>query len=176
MESPRRDLLRWQFDLAWSFFEYHLERLESEDFLWEPGPLCWTLHAQADGSWVPDWAESQPDPIPVPTIAWTSWHLGWWLGAALDQAHGGAPRDPSEVEYPGIGDAAVDWLRTLGSQWRGLLEEIADEALDAPSSFPWPVEAERSLADMAGWVNAELMKNAAEIGTLRLLRASAVRP
>ena len=40
MTVSRCELLRWQFELTWSLFEYHLERLEDEDFLWEPGPLC----------------------------------------------------------------------------------------------------------------------------------------
>jgi hypothetical protein len=175
MESSRQGLLRWQFDLAWSFFEYHLERLEETDFLFEPGPVCWTMHARADGSWTPDWAESAPDPIPVPTIAWTSWHLGWWLGSALEHASGQAPPDPLEVEWPGVGEPAIAWLRELGEQWAGVLDELSDAGLDSPASFPWPVDAERTVADMAAWVNAELMKNAAEIGTIRLLRASGAK-
>ena len=172
MESSRRDLLRWQFDLAWSFFEYHLERLEEADFLFEPGPLAWTMHAQPDGRWTPDWAESAPDPIPVPTIAWTSWHLGWWLSSALEHSGGRAALDPLEVAWPGVGEPAVAWLRDLGAQWAAVLDALDDDTLDGAASFPWPPDAERTVADMAAWVNAELMKNAAEIGTVRLLRAS----
>ncbi|MDQ1499445.1 MAG: hypothetical protein QOI86_2785, partial [Actinomycetota bacterium] len=34
--------LRWQFDLAWSLLELHLNRLEPGDFLWQPAPgCCW---------------------------------------------------------------------------------------------------------------------------------------
>ncbi|MBT0771731.1 DinB family protein [Kineosporia sp. J2-2] len=172
MESLRRDLLRWQFDLAWSFFEYHLERLEDADFLWEPGPLSWTMHPGPDGTWTPDWADSEPDPIPTPTIAWTSWHLGWWLNAVVDQAAGLDARDPSLVPWPGVGEPAVTWLRELGVRWREVLDHLGDDVLDGPSSFPWPTDTGRTVADTAAWVNAELMKNAAEIGTLRLLRAS----
>lgn len=172
MESSRRDLLRWQFDLAWSFFEYHLQRLEDADFLWEPGPLCWTMQAQPDGTWVPDWAESEPDPIPFPTIAWTSWHLGWWLGSSLEQASGRVPLEPQDVAWPGVGEPTITWLRELGAQWAAVLDAVTEETLDGPSSYPWPTDAGRSVADTAAWVNAELMKNAAEIGSVRLLRAS----
>lgn len=56
-------LLRWQFDMTWALFEYHLERIEAEDFLWGPAELCWTLHRAADGTWMPDWA---PSPSPSP--------------------------------------------------------------------------------------------------------------
>jgi len=177
MESSRRDLLRFQYDLAWSFFDYHLDRLQDGDFLWEPGPLCWTMHVRAEGGWEPDWAADQPDPVPVPTIAWTSWHLGWWLTGVLEHAAGRPAPDPSEVGWPGVGRPAVEWLRELGARWGSVLDQLDDEILDGPASFPWPAEADRSVADTAGWVNAELMKNAAEIGTQRLLRASGqVRP
>jgi hypothetical protein len=69
VSDSRRDLLRWQFDFTWSLFEYHLERLEPADFLWEPAALCWTVRPGADGAWVPDWADTEPDPVAVPTIA-----------------------------------------------------------------------------------------------------------
>src|SRR5205823_5335738 len=84
-----RDVLRWQFDLAWSLLELYLNRLEPSDFLWQPAPGCFTVHPTADGGWEADWA------------------------------------DP-----------------------------------------------ERTVAHMVAWVNAELMKNAAEIGQLRLLHAA----
>jgi hypothetical protein len=59
VSDSRRDLLRWQFDFTWSLFEYHLERLEPADFLWEPAALCWTVRPGADGAWVPDWADTE---------------------------------------------------------------------------------------------------------------------
>ncbi|CAM5625591.1 DNA damage-inducible protein DinB OS=Streptomyces antimycoticus OX=68175 GN=SANT12839_054040 PE=4 SV=1 [Streptomyces antimycoticus] len=68
--TSRCALLCWQFDLTWSLFEYHLERLDAGDFLWEPAAHCWTVRRGADGAWVPDWAETEPDPVPVPTIGW----------------------------------------------------------------------------------------------------------
>ncbi|MFI7704153.1 hypothetical protein [Nonomuraea sp. NPDC049480] len=44
--------------------------------------------------------------------------------------------------------------------------------LDAAAPFPWPKDSEHTVAHMIAWVNSELMKNAAEIGQLRLLRAA----
>ena len=51
-----RDLLRWQFDLTWSLFEYHLDRLTPADFLWEPTDNVWTVRNS-----VPDWADRRVD-------------------------------------------------------------------------------------------------------------------
>ncbi|QOV37204.1 DinB family protein [Streptomyces ferrugineus] len=172
MSDSRRDLLRRQFDLTWALFEYHLDRLRPEHFLWEPGPYCWTVHRGADGTWVPDWAETEPDPVPVPTIAWLSWHIGWWWGVATDHLRGRPPRERTEVTWPGEGAATVTWLRELGAEWLAALDGLDESDLEAGASFPWTEDPQYTVAHMIGWVNAELMKNVAEIGQLRLLRDS----
>ncbi|RJO73397.1 DinB family protein [Nocardia panacis] len=172
--SPRYalDLLRWQFDLTWSLFEYHLDRLESDDFLWKPAANCWTVHRADDGTWVPDWADSEPDPVPVPTIGWLSWHIGWWWSVAIDHAHSRTPRERSDITWPGAGKPAVEWLRGLRADWLEALGRFTDADLDSPAPFPWQNDPQHTVAHMVAWVNAELMKNAAEIGQLRLQRAS----
>ena len=172
MRNSRRDLLRWQFDLTWSLFEYHLERLEPEDFLWEPTALCWTVRPTADGVWVPDWADAEPDPVPVPTIGWVSWHIGWWWSVTIDHAQGRAPRERTEITWPGDGTAAIEWLRGLRDDWLAVLDGLTDAELDAAATFPSPSDPEYTVARMVAWVNSELMKNVTEIGQLRMLRAA----
>jgi hypothetical protein len=166
-----RDLLRWQFEFTWSLAELHLDRLATEDFLWEPAPLCWTVRQDADGTWTPDWADTEPDPIPVPTIGWVSWHLGWWWSVATDHAQGREPRARTAVAWPGP-DGAVDWLRGLHDEWLEVLDRLTDADLAGAAAFPWPADAGMTTAQMLGWANAELMKNTAELGQLRLLRAA----
>ncbi|GHH95251.1 DinB family protein [Streptomyces capillispiralis] len=170
--AGRLGLLRRQFDLTWSLIEYHVERLEPEDFLWEPAPLCWTVRRSPDGSWVPDWSDTEPDPVPVPTIAWVSWHIGWWWSVTLDHARGRRPRDRADITWPGAGAPTVEWLRGLRSEWLALLDNLTDTDLDATARFPLPDDPTYTVADMLAWANAELMKNGAEIGQLRLLRAA----
>ncbi|MFH8345084.1 DinB family protein [Streptomyces sp. NPDC018045] len=165
-------LLRRQFDLTWELFEYHLERLEPDDFLWEPAAHCWTVRRADDGTWVPDWAESEPTPVPVPTIGWLSWHIGWWWSVAIDHAHGRAPRERSCVTWPGAGRPTAEWLRGLRADWLAALDRFTGADLDATAPFPWQNDPHHTVAHMVAWVNAELMKNAAEIGQLRLQRAA----
>lgn len=174
MNVSRSALLRWQFELTWSLFEYHVERLEDEDFLWEPAARTWTLRPTADGGWTPDWADTEPDPVPVPTIAWLSWHIGWWWSVTLDHARGRGPRDRADIAWPGPGAPTVSWLRSLRDEWLAVLDGFTDADLDARAPFPWPADSEppHTVAHMAAWVNAELMKNGAEIGQLRLQRAA----
>ncbi len=170
--TPRTELLRRQFDLTWSLFEYHLERLEPEDFLWEPVPLCWTVRRSPGGAWIPDWADTEPDPVPVPTIAWLTWHIGWWWSVTLDHARGRTPRERTDIAWLGEGRVTVEWLRGLRRDWLAVLDGLTDAGLDATAAFPWPDDTAFTQAHTLAWVNAELMKNAAEIGQLRMLRAA----
>ncbi|MEV0247111.1 DinB family protein [Nocardia sp. NPDC050712] len=172
MDTSRSALLRWQFELTWSLFEYHLERLEPADLLWEPAGLCWTLRRDDSGDWIPDWADAEPDPIPVPTGAWLSWHIGWWWTVALDHLLARPVHDRAEIRWPGP-ESTVDWLRDLRAHHLKALEDIV---LDAPATFPWPDDPGKTVAHTLAWINAELMKNAAEIGQLRLLRAARSDP
>ncbi|MFD6223279.1 DinB family protein [Nocardia asteroides] len=170
--TSRNDLVRWHFDLVWSLFEYHLERLTPADFLWEPSALSWTLRPDGEGGWVPDWADTEPDPIPVPTIGWLTWHIGWWWSVATDHVRGRTPRERTAVRWPGPGPQTIDWLRQLRADWLDVLAALDDADLDATSAYPWPADAGLTVAHLVSWVDAELMKNVAEIGQLRLLRAA----
>ncbi|GAB3644538.1 DinB family protein [Glycomyces tarimensis] len=164
------DLPRWQFDLTWELFEYHLQRIETEDFLWKPAAECWTMHQADDARWAPDWSDAELDPVPVPTIAWLCWHMGWWWSVAADHAHGRAPGEREDIAWTGPGQPTVDWLRGLREDWLAALDRLTETDLHATASFPWPSDAGLTVEHMIAWVNAELMKNAAEIGQLRLLR------
>lgn len=172
MRSGRLDLLRRQSDLTWSLFEYHLDRLKPDDFLWQPAPRCWTLHPDGAGGWVPDWAETEPEPVPVPTIGWLSWHLGWWLGTATDHLLGHPPRARTDVHWPGPGEPAVKWLRELHGSWTHAVTQLTETDLDRTASYPQPDVPDQTVAHLLAWANAELMKNVAEIGQLRLIRAA----
>jgi hypothetical protein len=76
------------------------------------------------------------------------------------------------VLWPGTGAAVISRLRDLSAQWRGALAELTADDLLAPAAFPWPADAGRTVGHMVSWCNVELTKNVAEIGQLRLIRAS----
>ena len=108
-----------------------------------------TVRPDADGRWVADWAETEPDPIPVPTIGWVSWHIGWWWSVTVDHAQGRVPRERTEIVWPGEGKAAVEWLRGLRGEWLAVLERLTDAELDAIAPFPWQNDPEHTVAHMA---------------------------
>ncbi len=162
-----RRLLLDQLDVPSALLHYHLDQLTDDQLFWEPSATVWTMHRSADG-WSPDWAETEPDPIPVPTIAWLTWHVGWWWSVASAHLTGATPPDRLDVDWPGRAAEIGPWLTGVEEDYRSALQACPD--LDATTSFPWPPEAGRTLADTAAWVAVELTKNAAEIGLLRLLR------
>lgn len=170
--SSRRDLLRWQFDLIWSLAQLHFEALTDDDTHWTPAAVSWTVHRGADGRWRPDFAETEPDPVPVPTIGWLTWHIDWWWSSAVAHAEGRPVPERTEVYWAGDIAAALARLHTLREQWLAVLDRAGEAELDAATSYPWPAEAGLTVAHLAAWVDAELMKNVTEIGQLRMLRAA----
>ncbi|MDV3130296.1 DinB family protein [Mycobacterium sp. 21AC1] len=164
--------LRGQFELAWALTDLHLTALVEGDFLWKPVNLVWTVHVDDSGHWWPDWAETEPDPIPVPTIGWVTWHMIFWWSTALAHLHGRPVPQRTEIDWPGP-SGSVERLRELSAQWRDLLATLTPTDLAAPSAFPWGAGSGRTVADTTLWLHVELTKNAAEIGQLRMLRAVA---
>lgn len=131
------------------------------DMIHAPTELHWTVHPGDDLRWHPDWANTEPNPIPVPTIAWLTWQMTWWWSTALD-----------DLAALGTGAAAVDEIRSLAAQWRDAVAELGEADLQRPSGFPWPADAGKTVTDLVLWVNVELTKDVSEIGQLRLRRAT----
>lgn len=100
-------------------------------------PHCWTVRRSPDGTWQPDWAETEPDPVPVPTIAWLTWHIGWWWSTATAHARGAEPRSRTEITWPG-----------------GTLAELTDDDLNTTAPFPVPNDPTYTISDMVAWANA----------------------
>ena len=164
-DASRLDLLRWQFELAWRLAdEAHLPHITDESCLWAPAPGAWTVHRDETGTWRADWQVPEPEEGTT-TIGWVSWHLIWWWSELLDRLHGRSPVGPTEATWPGSADGVRTALRRLHAEWATLLDGLTDDDLDAPFAWPWPEE--RPLAYALLWANAELMKNVAEIGSLR---------
>ncbi|WP_063780789.1 DinB family protein [Nonomuraea sp. SBT364] len=170
------DRLRWQLGVSWSLLTLHLDQVTDREALWEPGPDCWTVRPQPDGTWAADFAMEEPDPIPVPTIGWVMWHIGFWwtrtYTSCFGEPGGGAPdwgSAAAATPWPGGAAAAVTWLTGCHDRWLGALESLSPADLDSAERSGWFADGTHSLGHVAAWVNVELMKNAAEIGNLRLL-------
>ena len=130
-------------DYVWERIRRGLDDMDTDEYLWEPVPNCWTVKLAADGSGRAP-LSVPTDPSPVTTIAWRTYHIGvdclegyshrlfdrggtdlepdqWYLDAdhartALDRAW--------EVFRAGIHGLGEDGMWTaLGPKWGPYAEE-----------------------------------------------------
>jgi hypothetical protein len=167
------DYLTRQFDTAWKLTSYHLDGLTTEECLWRPAQAGLHVHRASDGLWQADWPEHERYDLGPPSVAWLTWHVGYWWSMALDHSFGDGTLSHEQVTWPGEADGVREWLGGLEARWRGLLEQLTEDDLRSPDRTRWPFQ-DRPFGDVVAWVTLELTKNAAEIGYARFLYA--VRP
>ncbi|WP_426593572.1 DinB family protein [Cellulomonas sp. McL0617] len=194
--GPRTDPFRAQFDQAADRLlarlagptmnsgdddEVPVPPLTDDEYLWEPGPGCWTVRPRADGpgpgaavlagggEWGRDGGWPRPSPPPFTTIAWRLSHLTEGLALRADHSVGTHALTPEEVEPQGTAAPAVDALRAATAAWRDVLERVTDDDLDTVgySTFPHGSDPEDPFVDVVWWVNQELLHHGAEIALLR---------
>lgn len=165
-----RETLDAQLGTAWKLLELHLTGLDDEECLWRPAARG--LHVfQADGVWRAEWPESEGYEIGPPSVAWLTWHIGFWWSMALDHSFGDGTLGREDVTWPGSADATRAWLTGLRDEWTDALAELSDDDWRSAERVRWPF-TDRPFHRLAAWLNLELMKNAAEIGYCRFLYAA----
>jgi len=168
-----RGYLMRQYETAWKLASFHLEGLATDECLWRPAAKGLHVTQGADGKWRADWPAQEGYDLGPPSIAWLTWHIGFWWSMVLDHSFGPGTLNREQVFWPGSTEAVREWLGGLESEWRGALERLTDAELQSTARTRWPFR-DRPFADVVAWVNIELTKNAAEIGYARFLYA--VRP
>ena len=171
--DDRGAYLARQFETAWALARHHLDGLTTDECLWRPAPSGPHVFRDAGGVWRADWPTHERYDLGPPSVAWLTWHVGFWWSMALDHAFGGGRLTRDDVTWPGTADGAREWIVGLGAAWREALGGLAPGDLRSAERTRWPF-AGRPFGDVVAWVNVELTKNAAEIGYARFLYA--VRP
>jgi hypothetical protein len=130
------------------------------------------MHVQraADGTWRADWPEHERYDLGPPSIAWVTWHMGFWWSMVLDHSFGAGKLTRESVTWPGTAEAVRDWLGRLRGEWIAALDKLGDSDLHCAQRTRWPFR-DRPFGDVVAWVNVELTKNAAELGYARFLYA-----
>ena len=168
-DDARQYLLR-QFDTAWKLMALHLDGLDTEECLWRPARAGLHVKRDSDGGWHADWPDHERYDLGPPSIAWLTWHAGFWWSMVLDYSFGRGDLVRERVSWPGSAADARDWLSRLSGEWRVVLERTTSDDLRSAQRTKWPFTA-RPFGDVVAWVNVELTKNAAEIGYARFLYA-----
>ena len=160
-----------QLDTSWRLLDLHLTGLDDPEALWRPAALGPHVHMQSDGRWTADWPEDESYAAGPPSIAWVTWHIGFWWSMVQNQSFGDATLRREDVTWPGSTDAVRAWLADLHDAWVRLVAELSDDDFQSTDRTRWPMH-DRPFGDVVAWVNVELMKNAAEIGSARFLYAA----
>lgn len=164
------DYLRRQFKTAWLLTELHLTDLDIGECLWRPTAKGMHVHRGADGTWRADWPEHERYDLGPPSIAWSTWHMGFWWSMVLDHTFGEGKLTRETVTWPGTADGVREWLGRLRGEWLAALDKLTAADFAATGRTRWPFR-DRPFGDVVAWVNLELTKNAAEIGYARFLYA-----
>ena len=170
MVDDARGYLNRQFDTAWKLATYHLDGLTTEECLWRPAPEGLHVRQDAGGVWRAEWPTHERYDLGPPSIAWLTWHVGFWWSMVLDHSIGEGTCTRERVTWPGDADGVRAWIGRLHGEWSAALERLADEDLRSARLTRWPFR-DRPFGDVIAWANIELAKNAAEIGYARFLYA-----
>jgi len=168
-----RHHLARQLNTSWSLLSLHLSTLGDDEALWRPAEVGLHVHQDDGGAWTAEWPEREDYDLGPSNIAWLTWHIGFWWSMVLDHSFGEESLQRQHIGWPGSASGAWQWLQALHDNWVQSVETLSDADFDSTARTRWPMR-ERPFADVAAWVNVELMKNAAEIGYVRFLYA--VRP
>lgn len=159
-----------QHETAWKLARHHLGGLTTGECLWRPADKCLHVHRDEAGVWWADWPDQEGYDIGPPSIAWLTWHVGFWWSMTLDHCFGSATLARADVVWPGSADAVRARLAELEQQWCNALAQLGPDHLASSRLTRWPFR-DRPFGDVVAWVNVELTKNAAEIGYARFLHA-----
>jgi hypothetical protein len=156
------------WDDAWGRLDSRLEGLTDDEYLWEPVASPWSVRPGAGGGWTADWADPDPDPAPVTTIAWRIWHLASdCLASYLSRSPAGRPLEVTGTQWHGDAGTALADLRTAAAAFRGTATALGEDGLWQPLGPAWGPYAEDTWADLVVHAFDELAHHGAEIALLR---------
>jgi hypothetical protein len=121
-----------------------LDGLTDDEYRWEPVPGCRNVRLRGTGTapieagrgpFTCDFAEREPEPAPVTTIAWRLAHVTVGCFGARTASHFGGPAyDTMTYAYPGDGATALAALDTTYAAWRDAVRSLDADALPGPRS------------------------------------------
>jgi len=169
MSTDKRDLLLRQFETASKLLHFHLDGLTLDEVMWRPAIRGLHVHREEKGGWVADSPEHEGYNLGPPSAAWIAWHIVYWWSMVLNHSFG--DRDLSRDKIKWAGDGFASQIEELERKWLAAIAELDDEDLRSGELSKWPMSG-RPFADIVGWVNIELTKNASELGLIRFFYAA----
>ncbi len=160
-------------DNAWEPMHGRLQGIREDEYAWQPVAGCWAVRAES-GSWHADWADPDPDPAPVTTIAWRTWHVAVdALDSYSERLFGAGGTGLAGTNWVGTWREAQPLMLAAFGVYREGVAGWSDEALLEQLGPGWGPFANHTHLDLALHANREVIHHLSEIALLRdLFRAS----
>jgi hypothetical protein len=168
------DVVLQGLDNAWEPLPARTVGLSDAEYRWEPVADCWTVRL-VDGRWQADWADPDPVPAPVTTIAWRCWHIAVdALDSYSARLFGATGTGLTGTEWVGDWAAARSLLDASWSVFRSGVVGWGDDWFTALGPA-WGPFAEQTRLDLVGHAQREVIHHGAEIALLRDLYEASLR-
>lgn len=161
-------------DEVWDRVTGRMEGMGDDEYLWEPVPGAWSVRAAPGGGFTVDRVVPEPEPAPVTTIAWRTWHiavecLDSYSRRAFPPGAGGGAAGPDVEDGRWVGTAA-EAAAALDAAWatfRGAVGALDEEAMARPLGPAFGPYADSSYAELVLHAYDEIVHHGAEIALLR---------
>ncbi len=167
--TMKKEIL-FQFDIAWQLFEYHCQNLNDDEALWCINENGLQIRKK-DTTWIPDWPDTEDYAIGPSSISWIMWHILFWWKSTISASKYNIILNKDDVKWPGDTSRAIIEIRNCHDEWIHFVNSLSEEELSSSTLCRWPFDGQ-NMYSLLLWLNAELMKNASEIGFARFLYAS----
>lgn len=155
------------FDYVWDRIRTRLDGITASEYLWEPVDDVWTVRPAGDG-WAVDLARPEPDPAPVTTIAWRTWHIASdCLASYLSPALGDWPLPVRDRAWFGDPEPALAAMDTAYTTFRERVTGLGEDGLQTKLGRAWGPFADDSWAALVVHALDEVVHHGAEIALLR---------
>lgn len=142
---------------------------------WKPVSGCWTVRPTGDG-WRADWADPDPDPAPVTTIARRCWHVAVdCLDSYSSRLFGRTGTGLSGTAWVGCRNERVEMLVRAWENLRTRADDWSEADLVAPLGPSWAPLADHGHADLALHAARAVIHHGAEVALLMDLHRVADR-
>jgi hypothetical protein len=154
-------------DSVWPRVRGRLDHLSDDEYLWEPVPGCWSVRALG-GVWQVEREVPSPEPPPVTTIAWRTWHIGSeCVNAFCQLAFQTKPLDLAEGEWFPSASAALAAMDESWAAFSKCFHDLDDEAIGQELGPAFGPFATSNRADLLLHVADEVIHHGAEVALLR---------
>lgn len=183
LRTDRLGLLLDQLRTSCEISRARLAGLTDDEYRWEPVAGAWSIRRRAEArtpqafgaaDWVIDWADLEPKPAPVTTIAWRLNHLYAGFSQRWDWTFGDRCLEPNQIAISASAAETLDRFWTLMNRWSASVGAMTDEQLDTVGfgQYPGGLDPQLPFVCIVWWTNREFIHHMGEIGLLRDLWAA----